>query len=205
MFGQKPPSGGPIRGNPAESDRPSALPKRPSLSPAAAGIPSRAMPASSSVSGGSLAIPGLGSGRSSDPIPFSPKREECQLLVGKGIRMNGEIFDCAQLMILGTVEATLKDSSAMSIAEGGLFKGVAEVEDADISGTFDGTLTVNGRLVVRETGLVTGEIRYGELEIQRGGRLVGDIQAKVADRAPADAPATPGKGRGKAGSGKGSS
>ena len=202
MFGQKPPSGNLIRSKPAESDK---LPTRPSLSPGAPSIPSRAMPASPPGSGSSLAIPGLGSGRSSDPIPFSPKREECQLLVGRGVRMTGEIFDCEQLVILGTIEASLKDSSALNIAEGGLFKGVAEVEDADISGTFEGTLTVNGRLVVRETGLVTGEVRYGELEIQRGGRLVGDIQAKDADQASADAPAAPSKARSKAGSGKGSS
>lgn len=191
MFGQKPPISGPVRDRRSESEKPTQIPARPSASSAAAAIPSRPMPGPATRQPGTFAIPGLGSARGGEPVPLSPKREECQLFVGKGVRLTGEILESEQIVILGTVEATIKGSKALGIAEGGLFSGVAEVEEADISGTFDGTLTVNGRLVVREAGLVTGEVRYNELEIQRGGRLVGDIQAK--DDAPAAAQSAKGK------------
>ena len=31
-------------------------------------------------------------------------------------------------------------------------------------------------LVVRATGRITGKVRFGELEIERGGQIIGDLQ-----------------------------
>ena len=46
---------------------------------------------------------------------------------------------------------------------------------AEISGNFEGTLTARDTLIVRSSGRVTGTIRFGKLEIERGGEVVGDI------------------------------
>lgn len=98
-----------------------------------------------------------------------------KLIVGREIRLNGEITACEKLVVEGRVEANLSDSRIIDIATTGYFKGTAEVDEAIISGEFQGTLTVRGRLFVRATGKVSGEVRYGELEIERGGRLSGDV------------------------------
>lgn len=98
-----------------------------------------------------------------------------KLIVGREIRLSGEITACEKLVVEGRVEANLTDSRIIDIATTGYFKGTAEVEEAIISGEFQGTLTVRGRLFVRATGKVSGELRYGELEIERGGRISGDI------------------------------
>ena len=63
------------------------------------------------------------------------------------------------------------------IGEDGRLDGQGEVETADIAGSFDGTLVVRGRLLIRATGRVKGDIRFGELEIERGGQLAGDVDA----------------------------
>ena len=55
------------------------------------------------------------------------------------------------------------------------FVGKAEVEEAEISGVYEGELTVRRRLLIRGTGQVKGTVRYGELEIERGGRLSGSV------------------------------
>lgn len=98
-----------------------------------------------------------------------------KLIVGREIRLSGEITACEKLVVEGRVEANLTDSRIIDIATTGYFKGTAEVEEAIISGEFQGTLTVRGRLFVRATGKVAGELRYGELEIERGGRISGDV------------------------------
>ena len=49
------------------------------------------------------------------------------------------------------------------------------VEEAEISGTYEGELTVRNRLLIRSTGQVKGTVRYGELEIERGGKLSGSV------------------------------
>src|SRR3546814_1685467 len=47
--------------------------------------------------------------------------------------------------------------------------------DCEISGTFEGDLTVTDLLVVQPTGRVSGRIRYAEMELSRGARVSGDI------------------------------
>jgi len=100
-----------------------------------------------------------------------------KLIVGRGINLNGEIRTCDSLVVEGTVEAVLSDCRSVELAPTGQFKGSATIEVADISGRFDGELTVNGRLTVRATGKVLGKIRYGQLEIERGGIISGTIEA----------------------------
>lgn len=71
---------------------------------------------------------------------------------------------------------SLRDGQLIEVAQSGVFRGSVEIEDADIAGTFEGELSVRHKLRVRSTGNVTGTIRYGEIEVQAGGQLVGQIQ-----------------------------
>jgi cytoskeletal protein CcmA (bactofilin family) len=57
------------------------------------------------------------------------------------------------------------------------------VDEAEIAGRFEGTLMVTGRLFVRSTGRIVGTLGYGEIEIERGGQITGDIGK---DRATAE-------------------
>ncbi|MDE3015414.1 MAG: polymer-forming cytoskeletal protein [Pseudomonadota bacterium] len=98
------------------------------------------------------------------------------LTVGNDILLKGEIATCDRLVIEGKVDATLNEVHTVEIAETGSFKGAAHIEDAEISGLFEGELVVRGRLVIYATGKVRGKISYGEIEIERGGELTGEIK-----------------------------
>ena len=100
-----------------------------------------------------------------------------QLVVGPGIRLEGAVDGCERLVVDGELKATLEATEHLVVHEGGRFDGRGEVETAEIAGSFDGTLTVRGRLLIRATGRVRGDIRFGELEIERGGQLVGTVDA----------------------------
>ena len=98
-----------------------------------------------------------------------------KLTVGPNIKLKGvEITDCDTLVVEGTVEATM-NSRVIQIAEQGAFKGSAEIDIAEVRGTFDGNLTVRQKLVIFSTGKVTGKIRYGKIVIEEGGQLSGEI------------------------------
>jgi cytoskeletal protein CcmA (bactofilin family) len=99
-----------------------------------------------------------------------------KLVVGREISLAGEITDCDILVVEGTVRASLQDSRRLEISETGVFEGKVEIDVAEIKGRFEGELTARGRLVVRRTGQVIGRIRYAELEIERGGRISGDVE-----------------------------
>ncbi len=115
--------------------------------------------------------------------PDPPRRDEKPhnnngkiLVIGHEIVLSGKIASCDRLVVEGQVEAKMKDCREIEIAETGTFKGQVEFDRADISGIFEGDLTARDHLVVRATGRVTGKVRFGELEIERGGQLVGDVQ-----------------------------
>ncbi len=112
-----------------------------------------------------------------------------RLIVGQGLSLSGDITSCDLLVVEGNVQVTLNDTRAIEIAESGRFtNGKASVEDAVISGVYEGELTVSGRLLVRGTGRVDGSIRYGELEVERGGRLTGSIAMLDGPAAKPSAP-----------------
>jgi cytoskeletal protein CcmA (bactofilin family) len=121
--------------------------------------------------------PALTPAASAAPSAPAPQEAESKkLIVGRDIRLNGEIVSCEHLIVEGSVEAALSDGKLIDIAESGNFRGNAECETATIRGKFDGELTCRDRLVVRSTGRVVGKIRYHQLEVERGGEISGDVQ-----------------------------
>jgi cytoskeletal protein CcmA (bactofilin family) len=108
-----------------------------------------------------------------------------RLIVGQGISLSGEITACDRLVVEGSVQVTLNQTRAIEITESGRFtNGKAEVEEAEISGTYEGELTVRNLLLIRSTGQVKGTVRYGELEIERGGKLSGSVSMLDASGKP---------------------
>jgi cytoskeletal protein CcmA (bactofilin family) len=126
------------------------------------------------------------------PAPRAAVTERRALTVGRGIALaGGAISDCERLEVHGTVEVSLNHALELSIAESGVFRGEAEIEEADISGAFDGAITAKTRLVVRATGRLSGTIRCAKLMVEEGGQVSGRIEMIAAAPQPAAAPAAP--------------
>ena len=120
--------------------------------------------------------------RPGEPVG-QPRRSDAEvrkLIVGREITLSGEITSCDKLIVEGSVEANLTNCRDVDIAESGLFKGSASIEDAEIHGRFEGNLVVRKRLLIKGSGRVSGTIRYGQIEIECGGQISGDIQAQPA-------------------------
>ena len=126
------------------------------------------------------------------PLPATSRRSETglrQLTVGREISLSGEIASCDTLIVEGSVEANLQNCRDVDIAETGLFKGSAEIDNADVRGMFEGNLVVRKRLLIRSGGQVSGTIRYGQIEIELGGVISGDVRAAgTADDVIAELP-----------------
>ncbi len=155
--------------------------------PEAEAIPSRPFPRPSPPSPGALArsvagpiaptatrTTAVAARAASDPV------EGRKLIVGREIVLSGQITSCERLVVEGRVEASLSESRFIEIAESGVFKGMAEIENAEVAGTFEGTLTVRQKLWIRATGKVTGTVRYGKIEIEEGGQISGEVQVDTS-------------------------
>jgi cytoskeletal protein CcmA (bactofilin family) len=115
--------------------------------------------------------------------------ERRTLLIGKGISLQGTVTEAEKLVIEGTMESQLLQAHELVIGHSGVFKGEVQVEDAEIAGVFDGTLTVNGSLTIRATGRVLGTARSRRLSVEDGGQLSGKMEMITGDAPPAAAAA----------------
>ncbi len=122
---------------------------------------------------------GMGHNSSSQYADHSGLRK---LTVGREITLNGDISTCDVLVVEGNINATLSDGKILEISQDGFFNGSAEIEEADIGGKFEGTLVVRGRLRLRSTGNISGTVSYGELEVEAGGHLVGELKVLNATK-----------------------
>jgi cytoskeletal protein CcmA (bactofilin family) len=99
------------------------------------------------------------------------------LVVGRGISVQGTVQDAERLVVEGTVEATMINGlTELSIAHGGIFKGEVEVDEAEVAGTIDGTVTARNALIVRGSGRVLGTARCRRLQVEDGGQITGRIE-----------------------------
>ena len=118
-------------------------------------------------------VPKVASAASGRPVEGLDAR---RLIVGQGITLAGGITACDRLVVGGTVKVALNRTRVIEISETGRFtEGRAEVDEAEISGIYEGELSVRKRLLISSTGRVSGTVRYGEIEIERGGRLSGAV------------------------------
>ncbi len=106
---------------------------------------------------------------------FNRPEQTRKLTVGRDISLNGEIGACDHLTVEGNVTATIKGGQVLEIAESGTFNGIVDIEQADIAGKFEGTLTVRDKLVIRSSAIVTGTINYGRLQVDTGATVIGTI------------------------------
>ena len=106
--------------------------------------------------------------------PMTPNVEIRSVLIGPGIEFDGSLGNCDEVVIEGTVRATIA-TTHLIIKATGRFTGSAEVEKAEIDGQYEGTLTAKTQLQINQTGTVIGDINYAQLEVTPGGILTGNV------------------------------
>jgi cytoskeletal protein CcmA (bactofilin family) len=133
------------------------------------------------------ALPGVRPALAPSRAPGRDPSERRTLVVGRGISVQGTVQDAERLVVEGTVEASMIHATELSVAPGGMFKGEVEVEDAEIAGTINGTLTARGNLMIRSTGRVLGTARCRRLQVEEGGQISGQMEM-LTEGAKADQP-----------------
>lgn len=117
--------------------------------------------------------------QASEPAPPSPSfghTDSKTLVVGRDIKLSGEISACDRLVVVGEVKADLTDCRELIIEADGHFNGKATVEQAQVSGRMSGDLTVTGTLTVSSGGHIDGNTTYETLIVQAGGKLSGSVK-----------------------------
>jgi cytoskeletal protein CcmA (bactofilin family) len=109
-----------------------------------------------------------------------PVTEPNALYVGEGVCVKGEISVPGILVVDGTIEGNVNARAAW-VSPSGVIKGTIVATEAEIHGTISETVEVKQLLVVHATGRVLGDVRYGELQLEKGAVISGTLSC-VADQ-----------------------
>ncbi len=106
-----------------------------------------------------------------------------------GTRILGDILSESSLRIDGEVVGNISTSAKVVIGETGLLRGNLNCAEADIEGTVEGKLFVDGLLVLRESSKIYGDIQTVKLHMEEGAvfegvcKMGGSTPPKVATQA----------------------
>lgn len=96
------------------------------------------------------------------------------ITIGQGVTFVGSISASGKAFINGSVTGEISVDD-LQVGEYGVIKGKIKSREMDVHGEIHEEVSCTEHVLVHATGLVNGNFTYGELEIQKGGRVTGSI------------------------------
>lgn len=96
------------------------------------------------------------------------------VIIGEGVVIKGVVSTSGDVVILGEVEGEV-NARELTVGESGKLKGKILADTANIHGVVHETVKVNSSLNLGKTGRIYGAVEYCEIEIERGGEIVGTL------------------------------
>lgn len=87
----------------------------------------------------------------------------------------GSVRNCKRLEIFGYVQGDVT-AGELIVHDGGNFFGQAKTLSADISGTVQGDIVVEGLIRIHPSGVVAGNVHYGRLAMEQGAHLSAEVR-----------------------------
>ncbi len=88
--------------------------------------------------------------------------------INEGTSITGDIESTGFFRIDGTINGNVKTPSKVVLGKNGIITGTLTCEQADIEGTFNGTLTVTNLLTLRSSANIEGDVVVGKLAVEPG-------------------------------------
>ena len=101
---------------------------------------------------------------------------------GEGVTFKGSISAPEKIVVHGTVEGDVV-ARELLVGASGTIKGNVKVDQADIQGKVLENVEARVCLSLRKTRRIEGSATYGEIEIEKGGILSGEVHALKSDKA----------------------
>jgi len=98
-------------------------------------------------------------------------------VVGKTITMRGEISGSEELYIDGNFEGTIRlPDNRLTLGPNAKVKADLEAGDIVIYGKVDGNVKASGRLELRDSAVLQGDILAGRLSIEENASMKGKVE-----------------------------
>ncbi|CAM9637371.1 unnamed protein product, partial [Ectocarpus sp. 4 AP-2014] len=108
-------------------------------------------------------------------MDFSAMDDPSLTVVVRGV-MRHAVLKTENVIVTGRLHGNV-EAKTLEISKGALFLGKAMVGSATVAGRLEGILVVGDMLTMRSSGHCDGVLRYGQLNVQHGGKLTGAVKA----------------------------
>lgn len=121
-------------------------------------------------------------------------------VIGRGTLIEGTVRVSGRVQVDGSIDGTLIAEGPVSVGPSGAINGEVVAHELAVGGRVEGKVSVREHLHVAPNGICRGEVRYGSLQVDRGGVLDGStahgedtntLQASDADTSESGASAMP--------------
>jgi len=96
------------------------------------------------------------------------------VFIGDGVSFKGSISAPDEAVIEGQFDGDLTVGNLL-IGQTGRVTGTIKADRVDVKGELNKDISTRQLLIVRSTGKVNGTLEYGEIEIERGGQVRGNM------------------------------
>ena len=97
-----------------------------------------------------------------------------ELYLGDGVIANGEAIVPAKAILNGRFDGLL-NASEIDVQAQAIVSGTIRADVITVAGELRRSFQATDTLSIKSSGVVKGTIRYGKLEMAKGGELVGKI------------------------------
>ena len=94
-------------------------------------------------------------------------------ILGPEVEISGDVKVTGDLLIYGTVYGNIVSKGAVNSAKGSLIKGDINAENASISGTVEGNLDIQSKVVLGRNSYLTGNLKAAIITIEEGAKFDG--------------------------------
>lgn len=118
---------------------------------------------------------------------LSTKQFDQVNMILEGTKIVGDVITNSPFKINGEVVGNIISQSKIEIGKTGTVSGNINCSEADIEGVIEGTIEVNGLLILRESSKVMGDILTNKLHIEEGAVFIGECKmaGNVSQQKPA--------------------
>lgn len=95
---------------------------------------------------------------------------------GAGTTVEGNITSKGDVRIDGKLIGAINTAAKVVLGESGVIEGDLVAKGADISGTVNGNVRVEGVLLLKSSARINGDIRTNKLQIESGGMFNGKCE-----------------------------
>ncbi len=107
------------------------------------------------------------------------KFKDAETIIGASIKVKGNFQGQGDIVIEGALEGSLKTEANLFIGDKAKVIASVESKDATINGEVRGNIKTRGYLALGGTAKIFGDVQYGELSVERGAVINGQLLMNI--------------------------